>query len=103
VFFVRVALVKRLPCVPRHSRLVFQAVHTDDVAESYRFALLADVRGALNIAADPVFDPEELGQLLGARPIPVSTTLLRSALTSHGDRDWSRRHPDGSISPSRRR
>ena len=76
---VRPWLVDRrfVPVVPRHSRLVFQAVHTDDVAEAYRLALLGDVRGAFNIAADPVLGPEELGQLLGARPIPVSTTLLR--------------------------
>ena len=30
-----------------------------------------DARGAYNVAADPVLDPDELGRLLGARQVPV--------------------------------
>jgi nucleoside-diphosphate-sugar epimerase len=37
-----------------------------------------DVRGAFNIAADPVLDPDELGRLLGARPVPVPAGALRA-------------------------
>jgi UDP-glucose 4-epimerase len=66
-----------LPVVPRTDRLVFQAVHTDDVAEAYRRAVVGDVRGAFNIAAEPVLDPDELGRILGARPVPVPARLLR--------------------------
>jgi UDP-glucose 4-epimerase len=69
----------RIPVVPRTDRLVFQAVHTDDVAEAYRLALLGDVRGPFNIAADPVLDPDELGRVLGARPVPVPAKVLRMA------------------------
>lgn len=69
-----------IPLVPSHDRLVFQAVHRDDVAEAYRLALLDDdARGAYNVAADPVLDPAELGRLLGARPVPVPRGLLRGA------------------------
>lgn len=68
-----------IPVVPAHDRLVFQAVHRDDVADAYRLALLDDeARGAYNIAADPVLDPAELGRILGARPVPVPATLLRA-------------------------
>ena len=68
-----------LPVVPRTEGLVFQAVHSTDVAEAYRLAAHADVRGAFNIAADPVLDGEELGRILGARPVPVPPAVLRSA------------------------
>lgn len=68
-----------IPLVPRTDRLVFQAVHTDDVAEAYRLVVVGDARGAFNIAADPVLDPDELGRILGARPMPVPAPALRVA------------------------
>jgi nucleoside-diphosphate-sugar epimerase len=67
-----------IPIVPRTPRLVFQAVHSLDVGEAYRLAAVRDVRGAFNIAADPVLDPDELGRLLGARPVPVPAAVLRA-------------------------
>jgi UDP-glucose 4-epimerase len=67
-----------IPVVPATPRLVFQAVHSYDIGEAYRLALLGDVRGAFNIAADPVLDPAELGRLLEARPLPVPPRLLRA-------------------------
>ena len=69
---------KRIPIVPRHPRLRFQAVHADDVADAYRRAIVGDVRGAFNVAADPILDGEELGRLLGAQPIPVPASALRA-------------------------
>jgi nucleoside-diphosphate-sugar epimerase len=68
---------KRIPVVPRHPRLRFQAVHADDVADAYRRAIVGDARGAFNIAGDPILDGEELGRLLDARPIPVPAAVLR--------------------------
>lgn len=68
-----------LPLVPRAERLVFQAVHADDVGEAYRRVVAErDVRGAFNLAADPVLDPGELGRILGARPVPVAPRVLRA-------------------------
>jgi UDP-glucose 4-epimerase len=80
------ALVQRrlIPVVPSHPRLVFQAVHSHDVGQAYRLALMnEDAHGAFNIAAEPVLDPPELGRLLGARPVRVPGGLLRggAALT----------------------
>ena len=73
---------ERIPLVPRHPRLVFQAVHTRDVAEAYRLAVLSDARGAFNVAADPVLDADELARVLGARPVPVPGAVLRGAVTA---------------------
>jgi nucleoside-diphosphate-sugar epimerase len=74
-------LVRRalIPAVPSTARLLFQAVHSLDVGEAYRLALTRPVRGAFNIAAEPVIDPAELGRILGARPVSVPPALLRSA------------------------
>jgi UDP-glucose 4-epimerase len=72
-----------IPVVPRLDRLVFQAVHSYDVGEAFRLALVGDARGPFNIAAEPVLDPAELGRALGARPVPVPGRVLRggAALT----------------------
>ena len=79
-------LVQRrlIPVVPAHDRLVFQAVHSYDVGEAYRLAIVNDeARGPFNIAADPVLDPDELARALDARTIRVPGALIRggAALT----------------------
>src|SRR5439155_9209151 len=74
-----------IPVVPSNERLCFQAVHSDDVGEAYHLAIVSDVRGAFNIAAEPELDGAQLGRLLHARPIPFPGSLLRglAALTWH--------------------
>jgi UDP-glucose 4-epimerase len=67
-----------IPLVPRVPRLAFQAVHSLDAGEAYRLAATGDARGAFNIAAEPVLDPDELGRLLDARPVPVPAAALRA-------------------------
>jgi len=68
-----------LPVVPDLPRLRFQAVHSLDVADAYRLAALSDgARGAYNVAAEPVLDPETLAEALGARRVPVPAALLRA-------------------------
>jgi UDP-glucose 4-epimerase len=69
----------RIAVVPDTPRLVFQAVHTDDVADAYRRAVVSDVRGAFNVAAEPVLDPDRLAEILGARKVPVPGYVLRRA------------------------
>src|SRR4051812_10182999 len=79
--FLPGALVRRglIPVVPRVERLRFQAVHAHDVGEAYRLAVTAEgARGAYNIAAEPVLDPDTLGEILEARPVPVPAGLLRA-------------------------
>ncbi|HEX8123932.1 MAG TPA: NAD-dependent epimerase/dehydratase family protein [Solirubrobacteraceae bacterium] len=68
-----------VPIVPSHPRLRFQAVHTDDLAEAYRLAVLnSSARGAYNVAADPVLDADTLSSALGARPVAVPASVLRA-------------------------
>jgi nucleoside-diphosphate-sugar epimerase len=45
-------------------------------------AVLRDVKGAFNVAADPVLGPSELGRLLGARPVTVPPAGVRALLTA---------------------
>ena len=80
--FLPTPLLRRrlIPIVPSLPRLRFQAVHSLDIGAAYHLAVVRDVRGAFNIAADPVLDPPELGRLLGARPVPVPERVLRAAV-----------------------
>jgi UDP-glucose 4-epimerase len=72
----------RLPVVPWPAGLRFQALHADDVAEAYRLAVVGDGRGAYNVAADPVIDAAAIGQLLGARVVPIPASLARPGLSA---------------------
>jgi UDP-glucose 4-epimerase len=67
------------PISPAVRGLRFQAVHSDDVGDAYRAAVLSDCAGAFNIAADPVIGSGELAGMLNARPVPVAPGLLRAA------------------------
>jgi len=79
-FLVRPDLI---PIVPRIAGLRFQAVHSRDVGEAYRQAVVREVRGAFNLAAEPVLDPERLSRALDARPVDVPPRVARTLM------DWS--------------
>jgi nucleoside-diphosphate-sugar epimerase len=81
---LRRGLIVAVPSLPR---LRVQAVHSHDVGEAYRLAVVGDARGAFNIAAEPVLDPPELGRLLGARPVRVPEKALRAFV----DASWKLR------------
>ena len=68
-----------IPVVPDLERLRFQCVHSYDVGEAYRHALVSDVRGPFNIASGPVLDPKVLSQLFHARRVSVSERAVRVA------------------------
>jgi nucleoside-diphosphate-sugar epimerase len=68
-----------IPIVPATPRLRFQAVHSLDVGDAFRRALLSDTSGAFNLAADPPIGPRELGELFGARPVKIPASVLRGA------------------------
>lgn len=70
---------ERLPVVPLPRGLRTQAVHSLDAGEAYRLALMSDVHGAFNIAAEPVLDAHTIGRMLGARTVEVSPRMLRAA------------------------
>jgi nucleoside-diphosphate-sugar epimerase len=68
-----------IPAVPDLARLVFQAVHSYDVGDAYRLALVNDVSGAFNIAAEPVLDPAELAGVFEARRLRLPAGPLQAA------------------------
>ncbi|HEX8100020.1 MAG TPA: NAD-dependent epimerase/dehydratase family protein, partial [Actinomycetota bacterium] len=60
-----------IPFVPDIPGLRLQSLHSTDAAHAYRLAIVRPVRGAFNVAADPVLDPQTLAEFLGARPVKV--------------------------------
>jgi UDP-glucose 4-epimerase len=66
-----------LLALPRVDRLRFQAVHSKDVGRAYLRAVLADVSGAFNIAAEPPLSPEEMAERIGVRSFPVPPRVVR--------------------------
>lgn len=73
---------KLVPLVPDIKGLRFQVVHSYDVGDAYRLSLVKEVRGAFNIAADPVLQITDVADLLGARPVTVPPNLLRGAASA---------------------
>jgi nucleoside-diphosphate-sugar epimerase len=74
---VRTALINAIPDIPN---LRSQIIHSYDVGEAFRLAIVNEqARGAFNLAAEPVLDPEELGRILDARPVPVSAQVARAS------------------------
>jgi UDP-glucose 4-epimerase len=67
--------------VPDIQRLRFQCVHSFDAGEAYRLAVTKEVRGAFNIATEPVLDPGTLAAIMRARPLKISPRVTR-VLTS---------------------
>jgi UDP-glucose 4-epimerase len=68
-----------VPLFPNHRRLRFQVAHSLDVGLAFALAAVRPVRGAFNVAADPVLDGAALAHILRARPVPVPSPLLRGA------------------------
>lgn len=72
----------RLPLLPHPPGLRFQALHSADAAEAYRLALVSDVRGAFNVASEPVIDAAVLAEVFGARRLSVPRPLVRAAVAT---------------------
>jgi UDP-glucose 4-epimerase len=72
---LRPAFLRFVPDLPG---LRFHAVHSLDVGDAYRLALVEDVRGAFNVAAEPVLDLKAIARLLRARTFRMSTATARA-------------------------
>ncbi|GAA3697087.1 SDR family oxidoreductase [Nonomuraea antimicrobica] len=72
----------RVPFVPDIPGLRLQVLHADDAAEAYRLAVTRPVRGAFNLAAEPVLDASDLAALLGTRTVTVPRGLARAAMAA---------------------
>jgi UDP-glucose 4-epimerase len=71
-----------LPVLPFPAGLKLQALHATDAAEGYLLALKSDLRGAFNLAAEPVLDGEAIASVLKTRLVPVPMELARAALVA---------------------
>lgn len=76
------SLVRRglLPAAPWPKGLRFQALHSDDAGAAYRLAVVKEVRGAFNLAADPVVDLQVAAELLDARIFEVPARMIRRGI-----------------------
>jgi nucleoside-diphosphate-sugar epimerase len=72
---VRLLRPRLLPVLPDVAGLRFQVVHTDDVADAYRRAIVSEARGPFNVAADPVLDLPTIAAAIEARTVPVPRAL----------------------------
>jgi hypothetical protein len=70
-------LPRPLRLVPRFDALQFQATHADDIADAYVRVIKAPVRGAFNVAAEPVLDPTTIARAVGGRTVPLPTLAVR--------------------------
>jgi nucleoside-diphosphate-sugar epimerase len=70
------------PIVPDLPGLRFQALHSADAGEAFRLAVTRDVRGAFNLAAEPVVDAAELAHLLNARTVKLPVRAVRTAVAA---------------------
>ena len=78
--FLPSQLVKlsRIPFVPAIPGLRFQAVHSRDVGSAYRLAVIGNVAGPFNVAAEPVLDPPTMAKALGSKILPLSAGVGRA-------------------------
>ena len=64
--------------IPKIEDLRSQVVHSYDVGEAFRLAIVGEAGGAFNLATEPVLDAEEIGRILNARTFPLSAQLARA-------------------------
>jgi nucleoside-diphosphate-sugar epimerase len=76
------SLARAVPVLPYPRGLRFQALHTDDAAEAYCRAVTRNVRGAFNLAAEPIVTGAVLAEILGARLLELPPSVVRAGLAT---------------------
>jgi nucleoside-diphosphate-sugar epimerase len=71
---LRPSVLRVVPDIPG---LRVQGVHAEDVARAYVDAVVRDVPGAFNVAAEPVLDAAAVAAELGARTVRVPVAAAR--------------------------
>ena len=74
------SVIRLLPVVPAVRGLTLQCVATDDVAAAFQTALHEPVRGAFNLAAEPVLSMDDVASAFHAKSIPMPAALLRTVV-----------------------
>jgi nucleoside-diphosphate-sugar epimerase len=73
---------RQVPVLPDLPGLRFQVLHSADAAQAYRLALTRPVRGAFNVAADPVVDADLLADVFDARVLRLPAAPVRVGLAA---------------------
>jgi UDP-glucose 4-epimerase len=76
------SLPRRLPVLPFPRGLAVQGVHSHDLADAYAAAIFRDVRGAFNVAAEPVIDAHAIASHSGMRTVGVPPRVVRGAMSA---------------------
>jgi nucleoside-diphosphate-sugar epimerase len=71
-----------VPIVPDLPGFRLQALHARDAGEAFRLAVVRDVEGPFNVAADGMLDARTLADLLDARVVPVPRAIARAAVAA---------------------
>jgi nucleoside-diphosphate-sugar epimerase len=71
-----------IPDLGSPDEIVFQALHAADAAAGFRLALERDVRGAFNLAADPLIDLSAVAADLGVPVLRLPTAIVRAAVAA---------------------
>ncbi len=66
-----------LRVIPAPRDLAFQCVHSLDVGQAYAQAIVRDVHGAFNLAADPILTGERIAKALSRKPLVMSRRFVR--------------------------
>jgi len=77
--YLPAAVLRHVPLLPLDRDFVVPLVHTDDVADAVARALERRATGAFNLAAEPPVTRELVADVLGARPVHLPRTVLRTA------------------------
>jgi nucleoside-diphosphate-sugar epimerase len=72
-------LVGLLPVLPMDRRFRVQLTHSADIAEGVVLALEKGLDGAVNLAAGPVLERDDIARALGAKPVQLPWSGLRAA------------------------
>jgi UDP-glucose 4-epimerase len=75
------AVLRLLPVLPLDGQVAVPVVHADDLAAAIRTAIHGRVGGPFNLAAETL-DADAIASLLGARRIPVPSSLVRGAVAA---------------------
>lgn len=76
-------VLAHLPVLPLDAKLLIPVVHASDVAAAITAIVGGQVAGAFNLAADDALSRDDIARLLGARPLPLSASVVHAAI------DWT--------------
>jgi nucleoside-diphosphate-sugar epimerase len=78
--FIEPKWLRFLPVLPLDRALVVPLIHADDVAAAYLAAIEKTAPGPFNLMTEPPVRREDVARAIGAKPVHVPSSVLRSAV-----------------------